>query len=253
MKDKRKLILDYQLKQLRVPSILRDYKQFSEQCSSEDTDYEEYLFRLTEREVLDRDTRLREKFIKSAKYPSIKSLETFDFKEVPSLNQPLVTELSRSEFIDKRENVIIVGNSGTGKTHIATAIGINACNNKKNVRFYTAATLAFELMEARDDRSLQRFLKRISKYKLLIIDEMGYVPLSKVAAELLFEIFSRRYEQGSILITSNLPFDEWTQIFGDERLTGALLDRLTHHVHILEMNGESYRLKHSKKNKQKKS
>ena len=115
MKDKRKLILDYQLKQLRVPSILRDYKQFSEQCSSEDTDYEEYLFRLTEREVLDRDTRLREKFIKSAKYPSIKSLETFDFKEVPSLNQPLVTELSRSEFIDKRENVIIVGNSGTGK------------------------------------------------------------------------------------------------------------------------------------------
>lgn len=249
MLDKRKIILDGYLKQLRTPSILREYKQFATQCVSEEESFEEYLFRLVEREILDRETRQKERFIRSAKFPAIKTLETFDFKEVPSLNQQLVKELIRSDFIDKRENVIIVGNSGTGKTHIATAIGVKACNHKKSVKFYTAATLACELMEARDDKALQKFIRRISKYKLLVIDEMGYVPLSKTAAELLFEIFSRRYEQGSVIITSNLPFDEWTQVFGDERLTGALLDRLTHHVHILEMNGESFRLKQSKKKK----
>lgn len=249
MLDKRKVILESYLRQLRTPSIAREYKQFASQCVSEEVDFEEYLFRLVEREVLDREARQKERFIRAAKFPSIKTLETFDFKEVPSLNQQLVNDLTKSEFIEQRENIIIVGNSGTGKTHIATAIGVKACKNKKNVRFYTAAQLACELMEARDEKILQKFIRKISKYKLLIIDEMGYVPLSKTAAELLFEIFSRRYEQGSVIITSNLPFEEWTQVFNDERLTGALLDRLTHHVHILEMNGDSYRLKQSQKKK----
>ena len=139
-----------------------------------------------------------------------------------------------------------MGNSGTGKTHLALALGLAACQKSYRVRFTTAAALVNELLEARDDKRLLRFQKQLAKQDLLIVDELGYVPLSKTGAELLFEIFSQRYEQASTLVTSNLPFNEWTETFGSERLTGALLDRLTHHVHILELNGDSYRLAHSK-------
>ena len=138
-------------------------------------------------------------------------------------------------------------NAGTGKTHIALALGLAACQSGYRTRFTTAAALVNELLEARDERRLLRSQKQLAKQDLLIVDELGYVPLSKTGAELLFEIFSQRYEQGSTLLTSNLPFTEWTEVLGSERMTGALLDRLTHHVHILEMNGESYRLKQSKK------
>ena len=160
-------------------------------------------------------------------------------------------ELSRCEYVDKRENVIALGNSGTGKTHIATGLGMAACQKGIPVLFRTAASLVNELLEARDEKRLLRLQRQLAKHKLLIIDELGFVPLSKTGAELLFEVFSQRYEQGSIIITSNLPFDEWTEIFGSERITGAILDRITHHVHILEVNGESYRLKQSKSNKKK--
>ena len=136
--------------------------------------------------------------------------------------------------------------SGTGKTHIALALGLAACQRGYRVRFTTAAALVHELMEARDEKRLLRFQKQMASYELLLVDELGFVPLSKTGAELLFEVFSLRYERGSTLVTSNLPFQEWTEVLGSERLTGALLDRLTHHVHILEMNGESYRLKQSK-------
>ena len=148
---------------------------------------------------------------------------------------------------DTTENIIALGNSGTGKTHIALGLGLAACQKGLSVGFLTAAALVHELMEARDEKRLLRLQKQLAKYHLLIIDELGFVPLSKTGTELLFEVFSQRYERGSILVTSNLPFDEWTEIFGSERLTGALLDRLTHHVHILEMNGESYRLNQSQK------
>ena len=144
------------------------------------------------------------------------------------------------------ENVLALGNSGTGKTHLALALGLAACQQGYRVRFTTAAALVNELLEARDDKRLLRVQKQLAKQDLLIVDELGYVPLSKTSAELLFEIFSQRYEQASTLVTSNLPFNEWTEIFGSDRLTGALLDRLTHHVHILELNGDSYRLAHSK-------
>ena len=156
-------------------------------------------------------------------------------------------ELARCEYVERRENIIALGNSGTGKTHIALGLGLAACQKGLSVGFLTAAALVHELMEARDEKRLLRLQKQLAKYHLLIIDELGFVPLSKTGAELLFEVFSQRYERGSILVTSNLPFDEWTEIFGSERLTGALLDRLTHHVHILEMNGESYRLNQSQK------
>ncbi len=156
-------------------------------------------------------------------------------------------DLVRGEYIDRNENIIALGNSGTGKTHIALGIGLAACQKGLSLGFTTAAALVHELIEARDDKRLLRFQKKLANLKLLIIDELGFVPLSKTGAELLFEVFSQRYERGSTLVTSNLPFDEWTEVFGSERLTGALLDRLTHHVHILEMNGESYRLNQSRK------
>ena len=156
-------------------------------------------------------------------------------------------ELARCEYVERRENIIALGNSGTGKTHIALGLGLAACQKGLSVGFTTAAALVHELMEARDEKRLLRFQKQLAKYSLLVIDELGFVPLSKTGAELLFEVFSQRYERGATLVTSNLPFDEWTGISGSERLTGALLDRLTHHVHILEMNGESYRLNQSQK------
>ena len=140
--------------------------------------------------------------------------------------------------------MIALGNSGTGKSHIALGLGLAACQKGLTVGFTTAAALVHELMEARDEKRLLRFQRQLAKYRLLIIDELGFVPLSKTGAELLFEVFSQRYERGSIMVTSNLPFDEWTEVFGSERLTGALLDRLTHHVHILEMNGESFPFSH---------
>ena len=165
-----------------------------------------------------------------------------------NLNQRKIAGLTSCEYVEKQENIIALGNSGTGKTHLAIGLGIAACQKGFSVYFTTAAALVHELLEAREEKQLLRMQKRLSNYQLLIIDELGFVPFSKSGAELLFEIFSNRYERGSILVTSNLPFQEWTQVFGCDRLTGALLDRLTHHVHILEMNGESYRLFQSRKN-----
>ena len=162
------------------------------------------------------------------------------------MNKSLVMELARCEYVQRRENIITVGNSGTGKTHVALGLGLAACQRGMPVGFTAAAALVHELMEARDERRLLNLQRQLSRLSLLIIDELGFVPLSPTGAELLFEVFSQRYERGSILVTTNLPFYEWTEVFGSERLTGALLDRLTHHVHILEMNGESYRLKRSR-------
>ena len=210
-------------------------------------DHVRYLVRLTELELIDRERRMVERRIRQARFPAVKSLDSFDFKAIASLNKMLVLELARCEYVERRENIIALGNSGTGKTHIALGLGLAACQKGLSVGFLTAAALVHELMEARDEKRLLRLQKQLAKYHLLIIDELGFVPLSKTGAELLFEVFSQRYERGSILVTSNLPFDEWTEIFGSERLTGALLDRLTHHVHILEMNGESYRLNQSQK------
>lgn len=249
MSEKPQLLLAHYLKTLKLPTFYREHGKVAKQCSVEGVDYEGYLLRLSEQELIDRQLRMVERKIKQAKFPTIKRLDSFDFKVIPSLNKRLVMELARCEFIERKENVIALGNSGTGKTHIATGLGVAACQKGLSVLFATAASIVNELLEARDEKRLLRFQKYLFRHKLLIIDELGFVPLSKTGAELLFEIFSQRYEQGSVLVTSNLPFDEWTEIFASERLTGALLDRITHHVHILEVNGESYRLKQSKKRK----
>jgi DNA replication protein DnaC len=247
MTDTPQVLLAHHLKTLKLPTFLREYDKVARQCAAEGVDYPRYLLRLAELELIDRERRTIERRIKAAKFPSTKSLDSFDFTAIPSLNKALTMELARCEFIDRRENVIALGPSGTGKTHVALGLGLAACQKGRKVGFTTAAALVHELMEAVDDRRLQRLQKSLATHDLLIIDELGFVPLSKTGAELLFEVISQRYERGSIIITSNLPFDEWTEVFGSERLTGAILDRLTHHVQILEMNGESFRLRESRK------
>jgi DNA replication protein DnaC len=244
--DTPQVLLEHHLKLLRLPTFLREYDKVARQCASESVDYPRYLLRMTELELLDRERKATERRIHQARFPVVKSLDSFQFLAMPTLNKTLVLELARCEFLSRRENILLLGNSGTGKTHIALALGLAACQRGHRVRFTTAAALVHELVEARDEKRLLRFQKQMASYELLIVDELGFVPLSKTGAELLFEVFSQRYERNSTLVTSNLPFQEWTEVMGSERLTGALLDRLTHHVHILEMNGDSYRLKQSK-------
>ena len=245
------LLLQHHLKKLRLPTVLREYEKQARQCAVENVDHIRYLARLIELELIDREARMVERRIKVARFPAIKSLETFDFDVIPTLNKKLVLELARAEFVDRCENIIALGPSGVGKTHLAIGIGLAACQHGIKTRFATAAAIVHELIEARDEKRLLRLQKQLASHELLIIDELGFVPLSKTGAELLFELISQRYERGATIITSNLPFDEWTGTFGEERLTGALLDRLTHHVHILEMNAPSYRLAQSRARKAK--
>jgi DNA replication protein DnaC len=239
------VLLAHHLKQLRLPTVLREYDKVARECARDGVDHPRYLLRLLELELIDRERRLVERRIRQARFPATKSLDSFVFTAIPSLNKMLVLELARCEYILRRENIIALGNSGTGKSHVALGLGLAACQRGFSVAFTTAAQLVHQLMEAHDEKRLLRLQRELQAARLLIIDELGYVPLSPTGAELLFEVFSQRYEHGSTIVTSNLPFEEWTAVFGSERLTGALLDRLTHHVHILAMNGESYRLAQS--------
>ncbi len=245
--EKPEILLTHYLKQLKLPSMLREYGKLAEVCRDEGADYRTYLLRLLEREVLDRETRAAERRTKAARFPVVKTLDCFDFAAQPSINQVLVRELMTGEYIARRENVLLVGNSGTGKTHLLTALAFAACQQGHRVRFVTATGLATLLLERREEKQLERFLRQIERMHLLAIDELGYVPFSRAGAELLFEVVSRAYERTSLIVTSNLPFEQWTEVLGSERLTGALLDRLTHRVHILEANGESYRLRDSRR------
>jgi DNA replication protein DnaC len=242
------LLLEHHLKVLKLPTFLRDYKATAAVCAQERADYPAFLLRLAERELIDRERRAAERRIRDARFPVIKTLESFDFAAQASINQALVRELvAHGEYLVRKENVLFVGNPGTGKTHLATALGFAACGQGKKVRFVTATALVTELLEARESRALARLQKQLERLDLLILDELGYVPFSKTGAELLFDVVSRAYERTSLIVTSNLPFENWTEVLGSERLTGAMLDRLTHRVHILEANGESYRLKDAKK------
>ena len=246
MNDRSTLLLEHHLKELKLPSFLREYGNVAAQCVAEGVHHPQYLLRLAELELIDRHQRMVERRIRAARFPAVKSLGAFDFPAIPSLNKVLVMELARCEYIGRRENVIAVGNSGTGKTHVAPGLGLAACQRGLSVGFTTAAGLVHEMMEARDERRLLNLQRQLARLNLLIIDELGFVPFSGTGAELLFGVFNQHYERGSVMVTTDLPFDEWTEVFGSERLTGALLDQLTHQVHILEMNGESYRLKRSR-------
>jgi len=245
--NKSTLLLEHHLKELKLPTMLREYASLSSICTTDRSDYPTYLLRLCERELIDRERRAAERRIQAARFPVIKTLDSFDFTAQPSINQALIQQLMSGEYIDRRENVLLVGNSGTGKTHLATALAFAACAQGRRVRFFTVTALVTALLEAREERQLERTLKNLQRYHLVVLDELGYVPFSKAGAELLFEVVSRAYERQSLLVTTNLPFENWPEVCGSERLTGALLDRLTHQVHILEANGESYRLKQSRR------
>jgi DNA replication protein DnaC len=241
------LLLEHYLKQLKLPSVLREYEKMAAVCQGERADYQTYLLRLAEVETADRERRAAERRVKAARFPVIRTLDTFDFAAQPALNQELVRELMRGEYLDRRENVLFIGNSGTGKTHLATALAFAACQQGRSVRFFTATGLVTQLLERRQDRELERFNKQLERLELIVLDELGYVPFSKAGAELLFDVVGRAYERTSLMLTTNLPFEDWIEIMGSERLTGALLDRLTHRVHILEANGPSYRLAEAKR------
>ena len=194
MSDTPQVLLTHYLKTLRLPAFLREYDKLARQCAGEEVDYPRYLLRLTELEMIERERRTVERRIKEARFPAVKSLDSFEFAAIPSLNKSLVLELARSEYVGRRENIIAVGNSGTGKTHVAIGLGLAACQKGLAVGFTTAAALVNELHEAHDEKRLLRLQRQLAGYKLLIVDELGYVPLSPTGAELLFEIFSQRYD-----------------------------------------------------------
>ena len=246
------ILLRSHLKRLRLPVITQNYARLSKEAAANNQSYQDYLLALLEGEVLQRDENAQKLRLARARFPVIKMLDSFDFNALPSLNKALVIELTRGNFVDRRENVIFIGSYGTGKTHLATALGIAACYQGKRVRFYTAAGLITELLEAHAQLRISRLELALAKCDLIILDELGFVPFSKEGAEALFIFCSSRYERGSLVITTNLDFARWKEIFGDEALTGALLDRLTHRCHILEMNGDSYRFKESLRRKEKK-
>jgi DNA replication protein DnaC len=233
--------------------MLSEYAQLSREAADADENYEQYLLRLTELEVATRTANALAARIKTAGFPVMKDLETYDFSAMPSLSKQKILELARGQWIQENTNACFIGNAGTGKTHLSVALGQAACRVGKRVRFFTAATLVNQLEEAQKQYRLERLMAALEKLDLLIVDELGYLSFSRAGAELLFQVFAERYERGSILITSNLPFSEWGQIFQGERMTAALLDRFTHRCHIFEMNGESYRFRESsKQSKQKK-
>jgi DNA replication protein DnaC len=241
----REMLIETYLKRLKLPAMRRLYKELAREAADHRKTFEDYLLALLEQEVIQReDNQLRVR-LKSAGFPLLKSLEAFDFAAIPSLNKQKVLALSQCEFVDARENVLFVGNSGTGKTHLATALGMAACRKGYRVRFWRVSQLAQELLEAQHEHRLNRLEKQWLRLDLAVLDELGFVSLSRQASELLFQFLAARYERGSLVITTNLEFREWPQVFGDEKMTAALVDRITHRAHILETSGESYRFRES--------
>jgi len=243
------LLIKSHLKRLRLPVVAQNYARLSEEAAANNQTYPDYLFALLEGEVQQREENAQKLRMSRARFPVVKTLDGFDFSAIPSLNKSLVLELSRGSYIERKENVIFIGSYGTGKTHLAISLGVCACRQGKRVRFYTAAGLINDLLEAQSQLRLGRLEASLARYDLIVLDELGFVPFSKEGAEALFTFCSSRYERGSLIITTNLDFARWKEIFGDEALTGALLDRLTHRSHILEMNGDSFRFKESLRRK----
>lgn len=249
MNPSTEVLLNDHLKQLKLTTVLKHYPAMARQARENGSEYEDFLLSLIESEVQARaDNRLKRR-IRDARFPLMKTMESFDFDVTPDLDRRLMKELAGGSYIQERKNVIFVGKTGTGKTHLATALGLEACRQGVRTRFATGAGLINELIEARSERTVTRSIQKNNRFGLLILDELGYVPFSREGSQLLFQILAERYERASVIITTNLGFADWTQLFGDPTLTAALLDRLTHKAHIILCNWESYRIKESLKKK----
>jgi DNA replication protein DnaC len=229
--------------------MLAEWEKLAREAAAKNEAYENYLLRLTEAEVTTRSANALSARIRAAGFPVIKDFDTFDFAAIPSLPKQKVLELARGQWVEQHSNCCLIGNAGTGKTHVAIALGLAICRLGQRVRFVTAASLVTQLEEAQQQHRLDRLLGQLDRLDLLIIDELGYLSFSRSGAELLFQVFADRYERRSVLVTSNLAFSEWGSVFQADRMTAALLDRLTHRCDIFEMNGESYRFRESMKTK----
>jgi DNA replication protein DnaC len=243
-----KALLTENLKSLKLSTMIRNLPGHLRQAKQDQLGYDEFLLNITEVEVQVRKENGRKRRLREAKFPLLKPLETFDFGAAPELDARLIKELSGCQYVHKPRNIIFLGKSGTGKTHLATGLGMEACKQGIRTRFVTGCGLANELIEARDEKTLARAVKRYAGYGLLIIDELGYVPFSKEGAQLIFQILAERHEKKPVMITTNMGFGDWTQIFGDPSMTAALLDRITHKAHVVNCTWESYRLKETLKN-----
>ena len=246
-KTKCAVLVKHHLKALKLPTMCEECEKVASQAAIENLDHLAYLQRLCELELIERERRAAERRLKAARFPQTKTLAEFVFAQQPSINKPLVLELAKGQYIDERENVLLIGSSGVGKTHLAIALGLAACGQGRKVRFFRVTELITLLLEAREEKTLIRLRQQIKQLDLVILDELGYVPTGKTGAELLFDVLSTAYERQSLIVTTNLPFEQWTEVLGSERLTGAALDRLTHRCHILEAKGESYRLKDARR------
>ncbi len=244
------VVLRENLKSLTLSTMARGLESRLRQAKESGAGYDEFLLDLTTDELQARAENRLNRRVREAKFPLLKTLEEFDFNAVDGLDIRLIRDLSGCDYIKERRNIIFLGRSGTGKTHLATALGVDACRNNYRTRFISGYALVNELIEAREDRDLQRLIQRYARYDLLVLDELGYIPFSKEGAELLFQVLAERQEKGSVIITTNLGFADWTQVFGDPVMTAALLDRLTHRAHIINCQWDSYRLKQSLQGKE---
>jgi DNA replication protein DnaC len=236
-------LLESYLRQLRLPTFVHNYQSFAADAAANQLDYTRYLLALSEQEITRREQNRLQKNLKAARFPVVKELASFDFSALPTLNKAMVLDLSQGEYIHKREAIVLIGNPGLGKTHLAIGLARCACRQGKRVRFWTAASLVNELLLAQDEHRLHRMIAAALKLDLVVIDELGFVPFTSNGAQALFTFCSELYERLALIVTTNLKFADWVQVFGDERLTAALLDRLTHHAHLIELVGESFRFR----------
>lgn len=232
-------------RQLKLPTVAAHYRRLAQEAAASGQPYEEYLLSLLEEEVSQRDINRRKRRIRDARFPRLHTLDEYDFSLMPDLPQQKILQLARCDFIDQAENIVFVGGIGTGKTHLAISIGLAGCQLGKRVRFFTAAGLVNTLLEAAEQHRLSRVERLLMKQDLIIIDEVGFVPFSQQGANMLFTFVSQRYLQGSLLVTTNLAFADWGEVFGNALSVGPLLDRLTHRCHIVQFAGDSYRFRQS--------
>lgn len=242
----RDAVLSQHAKTLRLPAVAREYPALARQAREEGWPYEDFLRELLEAEVLSRQQRASERRLREARFPDLKTLEQIDWEALKGVSRPQILELASCEYIQKAEDVVLAGPIGTGKTHLCIALGVEAAKRRHRVAFSRAADLVRTLLEARDERQLGRLYRRLQKVDLLVVDELGFVPFERAGGELLFNLFSDRHERRSTMVTTNLSFGEWAEVFGDEKLATALLDRLSHHAHILTTQGASYRARKRK-------